>query len=541
MHPSEQTSVDPTGQDYLYDTLLRQAAERYPDRPAIIYHDVVLRYRDVVSMVNRLANGLHALGLRKGDCLCLYMSNRPEFPTTFLAAATIGLVVTPLSATSKEPELRYQLENAEARGIVLQHNLLPTLRRALTQQPFPLLRHVVVLDGDGTADDMPSTCAFTKLLEHISPQPLPAAEIRPDTLLALPYSSGTTGLPKGVMLTHRNLAINHLQFINSLGLTSSDIGLLFLPFSHIYGLMLTGSFLGCGGTQIIMEQFDLQQSLALCEQHQVTYYFAIPSILRMLSAFKRELNQLDSVRYIFCGAAPLPEALALQLQAKVKALVVQAYGLTEAAPLTHAQPRPRHLKRLTSIGVPVDQTRQKIVDIETGTRELSTGSKGEIIVHGPQVMQGYWKAPEETARVLRNGWLYTGDIGYVDEQGYTYIVDRKKDMIKYKGFSIAPAELEVILLEHPSVSETAVIGLADDTVGEYIKGLVVLHPGAQINANTLLDFANSKLAHYKQLHSIEIVEALPHTPSGKIPRRQLRERERLNHTPISTRITDNRL
>lgn len=538
--PSLRQACGPlTDSTYRYDTLFRQAATRQPGHPAMIYRDLTLTYGEALSMVDRLAHGLHALGLRQGDCLCLYMSNRPEFSITFLAAASLGLVVTPISATCKDHELHYQLADAEAQGIVLEQTVLPALQRVLSHHPPSKLRQVIVLDrAQETGNILPAIMPFSNLLDHSPSQELPVVHVQPDDLLALPYSSGTTGLPKGVMLSHRNLAINHRQFIQSLGLTSSEVALLFLPFSHIYGFMLTGSFLGCGGTQVIMEHFDLPLSLSLCEQHRVTHFFAIPPIVRTLSQVKKSLSQLDSVRCIFCGAAPLPLQSALQLQKKIKAAVVQAYGLTEAAPLTHAQPRSPHLRRLASIGKPVDQTEQKIVDAETGTRELPVGACGEIIIRGPQVMQGYWKTPNETALALRRGWLHTGDIGYIDEQGYTYIVDRKKDMIKHKGFSIAPAELEAILLQHPSVSETAVIGLEDDSVGELIKGFVVLHQGEHVETDALLEFANSQLAHHKHFHCVEIVPALPHTPSGKIPRRQLRKLDRAHHATIATRLTD---
>lgn len=520
-----------------YDALFRQAATRHPDRPAMIYRDRILTYRDALSTVDRLTYGLHALGLRRGDCLGLHMSNRPEFSLTFLAAASLGLVVTPMSASCKDHELHYQLANAEVQGIVLEPAMLPALQRVLTHHPLPLLHHIVVLNGEEAGHVSPNITPFSALLAHPSPQQLPVVQVQPDDLLALPYSSGTTGLPKGVMLTHHNLAVNHLQFIQSLGLSHSDVALLFLPFSHIYGFMLTGSFLGCGGTQVIMEQFDLLRALTLCKQHHVTHLFAIPSIVQMLAQVNKDLlTQLDSVRCIFCGAAPLPLQPALQLQQKVKATVVQAYGLTEAAPLTHAQPRLPHAQRLASIGKPVEQTEQKIVDVETGTKEVPVGTTGEMLIRGPQIMQGYWNAPEETALVLRQGWLHTGDIGYLDEEGYAYIVDRKKDMIKHKGFSIAPAELEAMLLQHPSVHEAAVIGLEDETVGEQIKGFVVLRQGEHVEVEALLEFANSKLAHHKQLHSLAIVAQLPHTSSGKISRRLLKERERTRQAAIAATL-----
>jgi long-chain acyl-CoA synthetase len=206
---------------------------------------------------------------------------------------------------------------------------------------------------------------------------------------------------------------------------------------------------------------------------------------------------------------------------------VQGYGMTEASPLTHAQPGDPNLVRLDSVGMPTHNTEQKIVDLETGERELPVGEDGEIIIRGPQIMQGYWKAPEETARALRNGWLYTGDIGHVDEDGYTYIVDRKKEMIKYKGFGIAPAELESLLMEHPAVMDSAVIGVPDDEAGELVKGLVVIRKGHQTTPEEIIAFANGKLAGYKRIHIIEFIEAIPKTASGKILRRDLKEREKM--------------
>jgi len=222
----------------------------------------------------------------------------------------------------------------------------------------------------------------------------------------------------------------------------------------------------------------------------------------------------------------LPLDPARRLEAKTGVKVVQGYGMTEASPLTHAQPGDIALVRLDSVGMPVHNTEQKIVDIETGERELPVGEDGEIIIRGPQIMQGYWKAPEETARALRNGWLYTGDIGHVDADGYTYIVDRKKEMIKYKGFGVAPAELESLLLEHPAVMDAAVIGVPDDEAGEVIKGIVVIRKAHEATPEEIMAFANGKLAGYKKVHSIEFIDAIPKTASGKILRRELKEREK---------------
>jgi long-chain acyl-CoA synthetase len=507
-----------------YDHLLRAAAERVPDRPAIIYHNLSFTYREVLSMVNSIANGLYNLGLRKGDRVCLLLNNRPEYIISFFAAATIGVVLSPMNPSYKEREVAYQLENAEASAIIVQRELLGLLKTALDQKAFPDLKHVIVT-GDTIPDTFTTAIPWAKLIRISSPYNPPKVEVTSDDLLALPYSSGTTGLPKGVMLTHRNLVSNNLQFTTALQTNITDVALLFLPFYHIYGVMLTGSFLACGGTQIMMERFDLLQSLELSEKHGVTYYFAVPPIVVALANAPVDLSKLKTVKYVFSGAAPLPPDPARRLQEKINGQVVQGYGMTESSPLTHSHCKAAEMLRPTSIGLPVNNTEHKIVDIETGERELPPGEDGELLVRGPQVMQGYWKAPEATAQALRNGWLYTGDIGHLDEDGYAYIVDRKKEMIKYKGFGIAPAEMEALLLEHPAIVDSAVIGVPDESGEELPKGFVVLRAGSTLTPDEVIAFANGKLAGYKKLHFVEIIQAIPKTASGKILRRELRERE----------------
>jgi long-chain acyl-CoA synthetase len=511
--------------DVSYDHLLRTAAERTPDRLAIIYHNLTLTYREVVSMVNCIANGLYDLGLRKGDRLCIFTANRPEYIITFIAAASIGVVVSPMNPSYKEREVAYQLENAEAKAILLQKELVPILRLVLDQHQLPHLQHILVT-GEQAPESIPEALPFATLMRRSSPGQPPAVEISGDDLLALPYSSGTTGVPKGTMLTHRNLTSNNLQFTMCLGTNFTDVALLFLPFYHIYGVMLTGSFLACSATQVMMERFDLLESLELCEKHGVTYYFAVPPIILALANAPIDLSKMKTVKYVFSGAAPLPTDPARRLREKINAYVVQGYGMTEASPLTHSQPKDPALVRIDSVGLPVHNTEQKIVDIETGERELPPGEDGELIIRGPQVMKGYWKAPEETARALRNGWLYTGDIGHIDADGYAYIVDRKKEMIKYKGFGVAPAELESLLMEHPAILDAAVIGVPDDEAGELIKGYVVIRKGHSPTAEEIIAFANGKLAGYKRIHFIEFIDALPKTASGKILRRELKERAR---------------
>jgi acyl-CoA synthetase (AMP-forming)/AMP-acid ligase II len=511
-----------------YDHLLRLAAERAPDRPAIIFHNLRLTYREVVSMVNSLANGLRKLGVEPGERICLFTPNRPEYTITLNAAATIGAVVTPMNPSYKEREIAYQLADSEANVILVYRDLVPVLRNVLQQTTLPQLKHIIIT-GAGTAvpDEMPDARSFAQLLRESSPRRPDRVEINVDDLFALPYSSGTTGLPKGVMLSHRNLVSNHLQFVTAAGISSWDVTLIFLPLYHIYGVLLTGSFLAVGATQVLLERFDPTRDLDLCEQHGVTWFFAVPPLILAL-AKTPDLSKLKTVRYLMNAAAPLPLDPARKLHERTGITIVQGYGLTESSPDTHFSPPDSSLIRLESVGLPVSNTEQKIMDIETGLRELPAGEDGEVVVRGPQVMQGYWNAPEETARALRDGWLYTGDIGHLDADGWLFVVDRKKEMIKYKAFSIAPAELEALLLEHPAVLDAAVIGVPDEEAGEVPKGFVVVRPGQQVTVEELIVFVNVKLAGYKQLHYLEFIDAIPKVPSGKILRRELKERERAN-------------
>src|SRR6266852_3038876 len=291
--------------DVPYDHLLRMAAARNPDRPAIIYHDLMLTYREVVSMVNSIANGLHDLGLKKGDRICLLMANRPEYTVTFIAAATMGIVVSPMNPAYKEREIAYQLENSEARAVVIQRELLPLLQLVMTQKDLPKLEYIIVT-GDRVPESMPDAIPFAKLLRESSPKHPRHVEVSSEDLVALPYSSGTTGFPKGTLLTHRNLTTNNLQLTTALRTNFTDVALIFLPFYHIYGVMLTGSFLACGATLVMMERFDLLQSLELCKKHGVTYYFSVPPIILALANAPVDLSKMKTVKYVFSGAAPLP-------------------------------------------------------------------------------------------------------------------------------------------------------------------------------------------------------------------------------------------
>jgi long-chain acyl-CoA synthetase len=328
------------------------------------------------------------------------------------------------------------------------------------------------------------------------------------------------------MLSHRNLVSNNIQCTSAGRITDRDVLLLFLPFYHIYGTMLMGASVASGATMCIMERFDADTALALTARHRVTLFYAVPPVLLALT-MRPDLPQhdLSSVRYIMSGAAPLPPELGRRMEALTGVRVLQGYGLTEASPITHMNPIDNpDLVRLDSVGWHVSDQEERIVDADDPSKELPAGEIGELLVRGPHVMQGYWNAPEETARALRDGWLHTGDIARKDEQGFVYIVDRKKEMIKYKGFGIAPAELEALLHEHPAIADCAVVPRKDADAGEIPCAFVVLRAGASVTATDVMQFVAGRVAGYKQVRAVEFITEIPKNPSGKILRRVLRER-----------------
>jgi long-chain acyl-CoA synthetase len=490
---------------------------------AVVFRDASVTYRELEALTNRFARALAALGVRQGDRVCLLTTNCPEYVIAFYAVARIGAIASPMNPSYREREIEYQLNDTEAVAIVV-HAELATLVDAVRART-PHLRHVVTIGETGAAG--PRVRSFAALIASERPTPPARVEIGEDDLVALPYSSGTTGLPKGVMLSHRNLVINNIQFVACLRLGDRDRLMLFLPFYHIYGTMLMGAAVYTGATCVLMERFEPVECLRLVERHRVTLFFVVPPVLLMLSNWP-ELGKYDlsSLRLTMVGAAPLAPELSRRFTELTGVPVLQGYGMTEASPLTHVNPvHDQSLNVLDSAGLLAHDTEHRVVDIETGERELPAGEVGEVCIRGPQIMQGYWKAPDATAAALRGGWYYSGDIGCVDERGYLYIRDRKKEMIKFKGFGIAPAEIEALLVEHPGVADAAVIGKPHPEAGEIPKAFVVRKAGHQLTAADVVAFVKGRLANYKIPGEVEFVDAIPKTPSGKILRRVLKERE----------------
>src|SRR5947209_4131742 len=509
-----------------YDEMLTRTAERYPEHVAVISKGVNLTYRELEALVNAFANALQELGVSKGQKVCLFMTNRAEYVISWFAVTRLGATVSPINPSYKEREVAYQIDNSESVAVVVQHDLLPLVEARRTETPT--LQPVIVV-GSNLHQPSAHVYAFSQLVRTHPPTPPSRSEIGWEDMVALPYSSGTTGLPKGVMLSHKNLVCNAYQSIATARITFEDRMLVFLPLYHIYGIMLMGYAAMSGARLVLMERFEPERCLQLIQEQGITLLYAVPQILSTLSEYPQlDAYDVHTVRFTQCGAAPVPPTLAHRFEERTHITVMTSYGLTEAAPGTHSNPvyDPKLIK-VETIGLPIHDTKQKIVDIETGQVELGVGEEEELIVQGPQVMQGYLRVPEATAEALRDGWLYTGDIGWLDEEGYVTITDRKKELIKYKGLSVAPAQLEAVLLEHPAVVDVAIIARPDEEAGEVPKAFVVLRSGYEnMPADELMAWVNGQIASYKQVREIEFIDAIPRNPSGKILRRVLKEQER---------------
>ena len=500
----------------LHDRLREVARELGPKR-ALLHGDRAMTYAELEAASDRLAGALARRGVAPGDRVTLFLPNSIEFVVAFYGTLRAGAVVNPINVQSKEREVRFQVEDSGA-TVVLYHEALAAVIDAV-RPALPNLRFIVA----GTAAPE-GVERLNDLLAEAGPGP--AISVSMEDLAALPYTSGTTGFPKGVMLTHRNLTANQQQFFASVPVGRADVFLNVLPFFHIYALnlLMTGA-VSIGATQVIMTRFDMLEYLTLAERQRATVCFIVPPVVLGLAAHPEvDKHDLSSIRFFFSGAAPLAPEPARKLVARTGKPILQGYGLTETSPVTHANPITAPV--LESIGPAVVGTEDRIVDLETGTRTLGVGEVGEIAVRGPQVMKGYWRRPEDTAAVIRDGWFFSGDVGKKDEKGYVFIVDRKKEFIKYKGFGVGPAEVEAVLCEHPAVADAGVIGKADDAAGEIPKAYVQLRPGATVSPEDLMEFVKTRIADYKRVREVEFIDKVPRTASGKILRRELAERER---------------
>jgi 4-coumarate--CoA ligase len=437
--------------------------------------------------------------------------NLPEYAVAFHGTAMAGGVVTTINPTYTAGEVHHQLVDAGAKLLVTVPPFLDIAREAVAETSVEEIYVFGGADGARSFSDL-----YGPALER-------QADVSPDDVVVLPYSSGTTGLSKGVMLTHRTLLANIPQTVELGAMREDETIIAVLPFFHIYGMqVLLNCGLATGLTIVTMPRFDLEQFLELHQRHRVTRSFVAPPIVIALAKHPIvDQYDLSALQQIVCAAAPLSAELALETGARLGCEVVQGYGMTELSPVSHLTP-PGQFKP-GSVGVTVPNAETMIVDLITG-ESLGVDLDGEVWVRGPQVMKGYLHNEAATADTIDDdGWLHTGDIGHIDADGHLFIVDRLKELIKYKGFQVPPAELESLLLTHPAVSDAAVVGAPDDEAGEIPVGFVVLEPDESLSEDELIAFVASRVANYKQLRRVTFIDAVPKSASGKVLRRVLRD------------------
>ncbi len=500
---------------------LQNTAEKLPQKVGIIDPQGRrgLTFWDLNRESDILAGTFLDWGIQKGDRISFFMPNGWEYFVGFYAAMKVGAIISPMNPTFREREVKTQVHDAESRILLLHSRLNPIVEGILEE--LPTLEKMIFTRGPkrGKGIGFSWTGLFQKPFR--SSFPFPAIDPQKD-LAALPYSSGTAGLSKGVMITHFNLVANMIQCMSGVDAREEDVFISFLPFNHIYGLTyyLCGAIYR-GAQQVIMARFDAEKCLRWIERYRVTVLFCVqPALLAFLNLTNIKRYDLSSLRYIWVGAAPLAPAVSRQIQDLFGVPVLRHYGLTEASPTTHITPPGRNKEG--SVGIAVSDCEDRIMDWETGKVETPVGEWGELALRGPNVFQGYWKHPEDTKLALRDGWLYTGDIARMDEEGYVYIIDRKKEMIKYHGYQIAPAELEAILMEHPAVKDCAVAGIPEENVGEIPKAFIVLREGMKADAEEIKAFVAERVAPYKKIREVAFIREIPKNYSGKILRRILK-------------------
>ncbi len=526
IYTSEREDFELTVPDIPVTEYTLKHAERLADKPALIDGPSgrTLTYGELAAGIRIAATGLAARGMGKGDVMGIYCPNIPEYSLIFNAVASLGGVNTTVNPLYTAAELAKQLNDANARFLV---TVPPFLDKALEAAGNSAVEEIFVFgEGQGATP-------FTELLSAGDDPPLVEIDTRND-LVVLPYSSGTTGLPKGVMLTHHNLVANLCQiagFEAQERMGEDQIILAMLPFFHIYGMIVVMKLALAGGATVVsMPRFDMQEFLGLIQKYKVTLLPLVPPVVLGL-AKSPLLDQYDlsTVQSIFCGAAPLGSELSDEAGKRMGCPVMQGYGMTEASPVTHLSSMDPDQGRSGSIGKVVPGTEVRLVDPETG-RDVDKGADGELWIRGPQIMRGYLKQPQATAESIdADGWYHSGDIGCVDDEGFFFIVDRVKELIKYKAMQVSPAELEALLVTHPDVADAAVIPSPDEEAGEIPKGIVVLKDPAVANdemAEAIMAFVAGKVAPHKRVRALEFAEQIPKSASGKILRRVLVDHER---------------
>jgi long-chain acyl-CoA synthetase len=495
--------------------VLETRAASQPNHTALIHAGRGMTYAQLNRSANRFAAGLLQLGVRKGHSVAIMLPNVPEFIVAYFGTLKLGSRVVPLNTLLKSSEIAYQLEDADAVALIVDEELLPEAQQALLQ--VETCRHLVVCGRYAP----PQAHLFEQLLEA-GESGLDTAQTMPDDTAVILYTAGVSGRPKGAELSHFNMFYNAAITADRLcGLTQDDVSLAALPFFHAFGqTCVMNATLYAGGTLSMLPRFEPDKALQLIERDRVTVLLGVPTMYWYLQHYpSSEKYDWTSLRLCCSGGAALPVELMREFEARYGLPIYEGYGLTETSPVACFN-LPDRPPRETSVGQPIYGVQMRIAD--DADRELPPGEVGEIVIRGHNVMKGYYKQPGATAAVLHDGWFHTGDVGRMDEDGYFYVVGRKKDFIIRGGLNIYAREVENVLLAHPAVAEAAVIGVPDEVMGEEIKAFIVLEPDELLDAEDLIEYARRRMAAYKYPRYVEFRTELPKDATGRVIKRLLK-------------------
>ncbi|WP_341300332.1 fatty acid--CoA ligase family protein [Lysinibacillus sp. FSL H8-0500] len=508
---------------------VRQQAIEQPEKVAYHFMGKDTTYGEFEHTVGRFAQGLKDLGIEKGDHVAFLLGNTPHYLIALYATMRLGATAIPVNPIYTPDEISYILHNGDVKAVIALDALLPLVEKGV--QAFPKVQAFIICET--TADIAEKVAALapaardkTHLFTHVianAPEVLQPVEVAEDDNAIILYTSGTTGSPKGAMLTHENIYSNARDVAHYLGIRADDRVIATLPVFHVFALtVVVNAPLLSGATVLLVPRFSPAEIFALAREQKATVFAGVPTMYNFLYQLP-EVNPEDfsTIRLAVSGGASLPVALLHNFEQKFNVRVSEGYGLSEASPVTCFNPLDRERKP-GSIGTSINNVENKVVDVNG--QEVPVGEVGELIVRGPNVMKGYYKLPEETAMAIRDGWLYTGDLAKTDEEGYFYIVDRKKDMIIVGGYNVYPREVEEVLFAHNNIVEAAVVGFPDPNLGEAVHAYVVLKEVAATSTEDLLSYCAKHMVKYKVPKVIEIMDELPKNTTGKILRRSLKER-----------------
>jgi len=529
-------------------TNLEETARKYPDATATVFMDARLTYARLSALVDRFAAALQGLGVKKGDRVAVYLANCPQFIVGYYGALKAGAIVVPFNPLYSAREVEHQLRDSGAETMLAMSRFYPIVKQVRARTALkhliltnikeyfpPVVRLLFTLARErkyGDRQDIggePDTCWFQDLLARSPAAPAPV-DITPADTAVLLYTGGTTGVPKGAELAHSNIMANAVMcraWTHDIR-EAAEIGLVALPLYHSFGMTTCMNLcvLTAGAMLLVPDPRDIPAMMKMINKHHPTLFPGVPTMYVAFNNFPGIAKyDVRSIRACISGAAGLPVEVQTRFQELTGGHLVEGYGLSESSPVTHSNPI-FGKNKIGTIGLPFPDTDARIMDLETGTTELPVGEPGELVIRGPQVMKGYWNMPAETAIALRDGWLYTGDIATMDEEGYFKIVDRKKDMIIAGGFNIYPRDVEEVLYQHHGVKEAVVAGIPDPYRGETVKAYVVLKAGETTTEKEIIEFCRANMARYKVPRAVEFRPELPKTLVGKVLRRMLVEEEK---------------